>query len=72
MIIQNRVIGLPERFLLVVNIANVSLQVGRDGEGAIAIFAFVRLFPCVSPQVASQVGRAREDLAAELARVAVT
>lgn len=61
----------PERFLLVVNIANVPLQIRRDGEGAIAVFALVRLFARVSPQMAGQVSRTREDLAAEFARIAV-
>lgn len=61
----------PERFLLVVNIANVPLQIRRDGEGAIAVFALVRLFARVRPQMAGQVSRTREDLAAEFARIAV-
>ena len=35
-----------ERFLLVVNVANVTLKIGGDGEGTLAVFAFVRLFAC--------------------------
>ena len=35
------------RFLFVVNVADVALQVGRDGEGALAELALVRLLPSV-------------------------
>ena len=61
----------PEGLLFVVNIADVALQVGGDGEGALAVLALVGLLPRVGAQVAGQVGRAREHLAAELAGVAV-
>ena len=37
--------GTFERFLLVVNISYMSLQIRADGEGPLAIFAFVGLFP---------------------------
>ena len=60
-----------EGFLLVVDVAHVALQVGRDGEGTLAVFALVGLFPGVRAQVARQVGRAGEDLAAEFAGVAL-
>ena len=49
----------------------MSLQIGRDGEGAVAILALVRLLARVRPQVAGQIGRAREDLSAKFARIAV-
>ena len=62
---------IPEGFLLVVDIADMSLQIGRDGEGAVAVLALVRLLARVRPQMAGQVGRAREDLSAKLARIAV-
>ena len=62
---------IPEWFLLVVDIADMSLQIGRDGEGAVAVLALVRLLARVRPQMAGQVGRAREDLSAKLARIAV-
>ena len=47
------------------------LQVGRDGEGSLAVLALVRLLPGVRPEVAGQVGRPGEGFAAKLARVSV-
>ena len=55
--------------LLVVDVADVTLQVGRDGEGALAEVALVRLLPRVRPQVSREVGRPREGLSAVLAAV---
>jgi hypothetical protein len=59
-----------ERLLLVMNIPDMPLQVGRDGERALAVLAAVRLLPGVRPKMPRQVGGPRERLAAELARVA--
>ena len=40
-----------EGFLFVVDVANVSLQVTRDGERSFAVLAFVRLLSGVSAKV---------------------
>ena len=61
----------PEGLLLLVDVADVTLQVGRDTEGAFAVLALVRLFARVRAQVARQVGRAREDLATKLTSILV-
>ena len=45
-----------ERLLLVVDVPHVALQVGRDGEGALAVLALVRLLPGVGAEVSGQVG----------------
>lgn len=58
-----------ERFLLVVDVAHVSLQIGRYAERTFAIVALVRLFARVRAEVASQVGAAREHFLTELARI---
>ena len=63
--------GTFERFLFVVNISNVSLEIRRNWKRSLAVFAFVRLFPSMSPQVTGQVGRPGENLPAELAAVPV-
>ena len=60
-----------ERLLLVVDVAYVALQIGRDAERPFAVLTLVRLFACMSAQVAGEVGRSREDLQAEPTRVAV-
>ena len=52
-------------------VPDVSLEVGRDGEGPLAVLSLVRLFPGVSPEVSGEVGRPRKGLAAKLASVAV-
>ena len=52
----------PVGSLLVVYVADVPLQVGGDGEGAVAVLARVRLLPRVSPEVSGEVGGAGEDL----------
>ena len=61
---------IPEGFLLVVDIADMSLQIGRDGEGAVAVLALVRLLAGVRSKVAGQVGRSGKDFAAKLAAIA--
>ena len=63
--------GTFERFLFVVNISNVSLEIRRNWKRSLAVFAFVRLLARVSPQVAGEVGRPGENLPAELAAVPV-
>ena len=50
----------------------MTLEIGGDAEGAIAFFAFVRLFARVSPQVPCQVGGTREVFPAIFARVSMT
>lgn len=60
-----------ERFLLVMNIPHVTLQVARDAEAPLAVLTLVRLLARVSPQVPRQIGRPGEHFTAELARVSV-
>ena len=64
--------NIPEGFLFVVDVAHVTLQIGRDGEGSVTVFALVRLLTRVRAQVARQIGRARKDFATEFARIAIT
>ena len=45
-----------EGLLLVVDVPHVPLEVGRDGEGPLAVLALVRLLPGVRPQVAGEIG----------------
>ncbi len=61
--------GALVRLLLVVNVPHVTLEVRRDAEAPLAVLALVGLLASVGPQVASQVGRPREHLAAKLASV---
>lgn len=58
-----------EGLLLVVDVPDMSLQVGGDGEGPVTVLALVRLLPRVGPEVPGQVSRPRERLAAEPAPV---
>lgn len=60
-----------ERTLAVVDVAHVTLQVGRYAETPSAVLAAIRLFAGVRAQVSGEVGRARESLAAVAARVSV-
>jgi len=41
----------PEGFFFVVDVADVPLQVRGNGEGSVAVFALVRLFARMRPQV---------------------
>ena len=60
-----------ERLLLVVNIADVPLQIGRDGEGSLAVFTLVGLLPGMGAEVPSQVGRPREHLPTKFTRIPI-
>lgn len=60
-----------ERALLVMDVPHVPLQVRRDAEGPVAIEARVRLLARVRPQVTGEVGRTGENLATELAAIAL-
>ena len=59
-----------ERLLLVVDVPDVPLEIGRDGEGPLAVLALVRLLAGVRSKVAGQVGRSGKDFAAKLAAIA--
>ena len=63
--------GTFERFLFVVNISNVSLEIRWNWKRSLAVFAFIRLFSGVCPQMSCQVGWPGEHLPAELAAVPV-
>ncbi len=58
-----------ERLLLVVDVPNVSLEVGGDAERTLAVLTLVRLLSGVCAQVTGQIGRAGEDLSAVSAAV---
>lgn len=60
-----------ERLLLVVNVAYVALQIGRNAERSFAVPALIRLFTRMSPQVTGKISRAWKHFPAELARVAI-
>lgn len=60
-----------ERLLLVVDVAHMALQVGRDTERAFTVLALVGLLPSVGAEVPRQVGGAGEDLPAELAGISL-
>ena len=47
----------------VVNVSHVSLQVGGYREASVTVFAGVRLFPRVRPEMSRQVGRPGKCLA---------
>lgn len=58
-----------ERFLLVMDVAHVPLQIGRYAERTFTIIAFVRLFARMRPKVTGQVGAARKHFLTKLARI---
>lgn len=62
----------PEGLLLVVNVADVSLEIGRDAEAASTVLTPVWLLPGMRSQVARQISGTREHLAAVATRVPVT
>ena len=58
-----------ERLFFVVYIPNMSLKIGADGKGSLAIFTFVRLLSSMGSQMSSQVGRSGEHFAAKSASI---
>jgi len=63
--------GTLVRLLLVVNVPDVPLEVGGDGEGPLAEVALVRLLAGVGAEVPGQVGGPGKGLAAIFAAVAL-
>lgn len=49
----------------------MSLEIGGDGEGPLAVITLVWLLSRVCSEMASEIGRSREDFVAELARVPI-
>ena len=47
--------GTAKRFLLVVDVADVTLQIARDAKGALAIFALIRLLARMCSQVTREI-----------------
>jgi len=55
----------------IVNIPNVTLKVRADREGSFTVLALVRLFASVCSKMTGEIGRSREHLGAELARIPI-
>ena len=60
-----------ERFLLVVNVPDVPLEIGGDGKWPFAVFALVWLLSCVGAEVSGQVSRSWKDFATKFAGVPI-
>ena len=61
-----------ERFLLVVNVPDVPLEIGGDGKWPFAVFALVWLLSCVGAEVSGQVSRSWKDFATKFAPVSAS
>lgn len=60
-----------EGSLFIVNVTDVPLQITRDAERTLAIFALVRLFAGVRAHVTRQICRSRKHFATIFACVAI-